>query len=446
MTSNELKKISLGWLISTRRAAQITQSNVTEPIILPNGDVVQLTFSLLNTPKVKSDGFLTTTSEGYALGTSGCAFSTLTDMAAFFHSLLEDEGEEDRSEEAPDEQKGEQDTMRTNFSATSIQEENEDDDRLNSDELEAALNAVVMGQKEAVATAVRTVVVQDAMVAPERPGVLLLTGRPGVGKTFLAHEIVRVVNEARPNNPYILLKIDGGTLGDEMGAARLTGASAGYEGYGDEPFFSPILSHPKAVIVVDEADKLGKQALRVFLSILEGSLTLNKPVNGTSSVDFRQCVFIFTCNAVTALRNRRTDRSLPALLAERRELRLALRSSFSDELLSRVGDTILMNEISPECIGDVVISELERSARSFGLEIDFVEQTLICDIIRMADVQTFGLREVNTIIRMILAPRFAAISRTTRVISLSGTLSDVTVTSAHEAHEAYEDNRRRRAG
>lgn len=442
MTSNELKEISLGWLISTRRAAQITQSNVTEPVIMPSGDVVQLTFSLLNNPTVKSDGFLTMTPEGYALGTTGCAFSTLTDMAAFFHSLLNDDSE-GRSEEESDEQREEQDMMRTNFSATSIQKENEDGDRLNPDELEAALNAVVIGQKEAVAAVVRTVVVQDAMTAPERPGVLLLTGRPGVGKTFLAHEIVRVVNEARPNNPYILLKIDGGTLGDEMGAARLTGASAGYEGYGDEPFFSPILSHPKAVIVVDEADKLGKQALRVFLSILEGSLTLNKPVNGTSSVDFRQCVFIFTCNAVTALRNRRTDRSLPALLAERRELRLALRSSFSDELLSRVGDSVLMNEISPECIGDVVISELERNARSFGLETAFVEQTLICDIIRMADVQTFGLREVNTIIRMILAPRFAAISRTTHVISLSGTLSDVTVTSAHEA---YEDNRRRRAG
>lgn len=446
MTSEELSRISLAWLISTRRAARFTQSDIVEPIEMPNGDTIPLTFSLLDQPSVKSEGFLTSNPDGYALGTTGCSFARLDDMVLFFHDLFEEaedemeeteeaETDEETSEPENDEQRGER-TMRSDY--TAFEPAAEETSRLNPDALEAALNSVVIGQEKAVSAVVRAVTVQDAMVEPERPGVLLLTGKPGVGKTFLATEIVKVIEKARPDDPYGQLKIDGATLVDEMGAARLVGASAGFTGYDDEPFFAPILSRPKTIVVVDEAEKIGKAAQQVFLSILEGSLTLNKPINGTSAVDFRRCVFIFTSNAVCDLRNRRTDRSLSSLLAERRELRLALRSSFSDALLSRIGDAVLMNAMNPENIGEVVKSELARSARAFGLEIDFVQATVIHDIIQAADVQTFGIRDIGTIIRMMIAPKFAALPRMTRVVSLYGTLSDLMVSTATNE----EDSRR----
>lgn len=330
--------------------------------------------------------------------------------------------------------------MRTNFSSTRRATGKE---RLDAEELVTALSRVVKGQPEAVRAVVNALVVQDGKIAPIRPAALLLTGKSGVGKTFLANELVNAVNDMRPSEPYQIIRIDGANLSNEMGASTLTGSAPGYIGSDQPSFFESLLSHPKTVILVDEAEKMSPQAQHIFLSILEGRMMLQHAVGESSSVDFTHSLVLFTSNAVTRLQNRRIERSLAARLAELREIKLALRGSFSTPLLSRIGQVVLMRDLDEDTIAEIAESALQKSAQSFGLDLDFIEGDIFNEILDVADVANYGVREINTVIGMTIEPEFQKIadgSGEKKTVSLYGSLDSLTVLSSDE------DNRRRRAG
>ncbi|MBZ0117760.1 MAG: AAA family ATPase, partial [Sandaracinaceae bacterium] len=142
------------------------------------------------------------------------------------------------------------------------------DSELESDELERSFEAHVMGQPEAVRTAVDLVArIRAGLTDPRRPyGTYLFTGPTGTGKTQLSKAIAGFLygDAAR------LVRFDMGELSGPDAVSRLIGDRFQPRGLLTEA----VRQQPFCVVLLDEVEKAHASVLHLLLSLLdEGRLT-----------------------------------------------------------------------------------------------------------------------------------------------------------------------------
>lgn len=155
------------------------------------------------------------------------------------------------------------------------------------------LNKEVIGQSKAVREIVLNLQKNSLSIRDKnKPVSMLFTGPTGCGKTYLCKRLA----EEFFGSKNALIRFDMGEYEEKHSISKLTGATASYVGYEDEPLFEKIRQQPYSVVLFDEIEKAAPEIFQIFLNILdEGYVTLGNGVK----VDFRHCIIIFTGNIGT---------------------------------------------------------------------------------------------------------------------------------------------------
>jgi ATP-dependent Clp protease ATP-binding subunit ClpA len=156
--------------------------------------------------------------------------------------------------------------------------------------LDEALQRVVFGQDEAVATVTNAIKRSRAGLGqPDRPaGCFLFTGPTGVGKTELARQLaLHLGNE--------FLRYDMSEFVEQHAVARLIGAPPGYVGFEQGGLLvDAVRAHPYAVVLLDEIEKAHQDLFNILLQVMDHATLTD---NSGRKADFRQVILIMTSNA-----------------------------------------------------------------------------------------------------------------------------------------------------
>ncbi|MBT9586739.1 ATP-dependent Clp protease ATP-binding subunit [bacterium] len=130
---------------------------------------------------------------------------------------------------------------------------------------------------------------------PRRPrGRFLFLGPPGVGKTHLSMALAEEIMKDRGS----LIVKNMSEYKGEGAKTRFMGADPGYVGFGKTAtLYSKVMMRPYSVVVLDEIEKAHSELGDPLLSVLDG---LGEDSQGRR-VDFSQCIFVMTSNALTDL-------------------------------------------------------------------------------------------------------------------------------------------------
>ncbi len=241
------------------------------------------------------------------------------------------------------------------------------DERSSSRRLMAErLSARVRGQGEAVKAVTSWLSFQaTGWVDPRRPrGRFLFLGPPGVGKTELA---LCLAEEVMRDRGSLIVKNMAEYKG-EGARTRFMGADPGYKGYGEVPtVYSRVMMRPYSVVVFDEFEKSDPSLGDPLLSMFDGQGEDSQ----ARRVDFSQCIFVMTSNALTAeLKPAQTEEDLRAQLR-------ALGGIWSPPLVDRIDRIVLFNPLEAEAVAEILDDLIARrraaASRPLPAEIDAEE-------------------------------------------------------------------------
>lgn len=233
-------------------------------------------------------------------------------------------------------------------------------------ELASYLKSKVIGQNAVVDSVVARLHRRMAAKRPNKPiAVFCFAGAPGVGKTYLA----QILAEKIYGSPKNLHYIDMTKFGSEATSWTLFGSASGHVG-SNKPGLLPryLRDIPNSVVLLDEIEKAHRSILTQFLSAWnDGFIT---EMSDGSKHSTAEAIFIMTTNAGRSRINEYTRD--PKITQE--ELNKLAKGALEDaqfapEVLSRVDDVFAFRELAGLDIARVVALEIEKTAKSYGLEI-----------------------------------------------------------------------------
>ena len=241
--------------------------------------------------------------------------------------------------------------------------------------LESKLRNRVKGQEEALKLTSDVIRMSKMGVSDEhRPiGSFLFMGNTGVGKTELAKSLA----ESLFDDERALVRIDMSEFMEPHSIARLIGSPPGYVGYDEGgQLTEKIRRRPYSVILFDEIEKSHPNVLNILLQILDdGRLTDTKG----RTVNFTNTIIIMTSNLKES------------------ELKSVLRP----ELLNRIDEIIIFDDLSEHIIEQIVEMQLEELRRKIALQKISIE----CDdsvkayLVQNGYQREYGARPINRLIK-----------------------------------------------
>ena len=241
--------------------------------------------------------------------------------------------------------------------------------------LESKLRNRVKGQEEALKLTSDVIRMSKTGVSDEhRPiGSFLFMGNTGVGKTELAKSLA----ESLFDDDRALVRIDMSEFMEPHSIAKLIGSPPGYVGYDEGgQLTEKIRRRPYSVILFDEIEKSHPNVLNILLQILDdGRLTDTKG----RTVNFTNTIIIMTSNLKES------------------ELKSVLRP----ELLNRIDEIIIFDDLSEHIIEQIVEMQLEELRRKIALQKISIE----CDdsvkayLVQNGYQREYGARPINRLIK-----------------------------------------------
>lgn len=166
---------------------------------------------------------------------------------------------------------------------------------LNLDYIATRLNEKIAGQSHAIAAVLQTLAaVQTYPEKQARPmGVLMFTGPTGVGKTYLAECLCEAIFGDQEHH---LLRVNMNMFKEHFDLSILLGAPPGFIGHDRPGLLSQFTAmYPRGVILLDEMEKAHPDVHDFFLQIFDKAEMTD---SRGRKLDFRQYLFIMTCNVV----------------------------------------------------------------------------------------------------------------------------------------------------
>ena len=262
--------------------------------------------------------------------------------------------------------------------------------------MEDEIRSRIVGQDEAV-RAVSDAVRRSRAGLGEatRPiGSFLFLGPTGVGKT----ELCKALAEFLFDTDEAIVRIDMSEYMEQHAVARLIGAPPGYVGYEEGGRLTEaVRRRPYCVLLFDEMDKAHPDVSNVLLQLLdEGRLT-----DGHGrTVDFRNAIIVMTSNIGSQAILEMTDQGALDLEIEA-HMRDLLKKTMRPELLNRIDETIIFNQLTRENLAGIVeiqVAHLRRRLADRGLSLDLTDAAQSALAEEGYDPQ-FGARPLKRIIQ-----------------------------------------------
>ena len=197
-------------------------------------------------------------------------------------------------------------------------------------------------------------------------GSFIFIGPSGVGKTMTAKLLAQAIS---PTDKPSLIQINMSEFTEKHTLSRLLGAPAGYIGHENEGEFSAkIYQNPFSVVLFDEIEKADQSILNILLQILEeGELVDAK----NKKIDFKNTLIILTSNigteALDDLSNigftHSGSKKTPSKKQIEESILEELQEQLPAELLARIDNTLIFNNLEKKDIQKIVLSLLEKLQR-----------------------------------------------------------------------------------
>lgn len=226
---------------------------------------------------------------------------------------------------------------------------------------------------------------------------LLLDGPTGIGKTEMAKAISKACFDGKIHVE------DMSEYKHESDLSRLTGASAGFIGYGDTPAIVRFLKeNDSGVILFDEIDKCNPKCLDILMRMIdEGEFQTAKG----DMLSTKNMVIVCTTNMSEYVEHKEVGFNIEKPSDSKHSLELARSGSIRKEILGRFDEIVKFEKLTKEECSEIALRYLLSHAAKFNLnhKADRVQliptPQFVEDVIDESNFKVFGGRNVCSVAR-----------------------------------------------
>jgi ATP-dependent Clp protease ATP-binding subunit ClpC len=238
------------------------------------------------------------------------------------------------------------------------------DDKKELSGLNERLKKVIIGQDDAIDRVCKTIKRKKLGLHNGRGTAMLLQGKTGCGKTFLAKKLA----EELFGSENAMIRFDMSEYADKTGINKLIGSNPGYVGYEEGGLLTEAVKNKKhCILLLDEIEKADNEIFNIFLQVFdEGFLTDNTG----QKVDFKNVIILLTSNvgARVASENARaigfnTNNDINERVNS--ILDKELKKQFAPEFLNRLDSIIYFNSLTDDNFKEIIKLEIEKSVKRF---------------------------------------------------------------------------------
>ena len=275
------------------------------------------------------------------------------------------------------------------------------------------LKKIVIGQETAIEKVANAIKRSRAGVSEaSRPiGSFIFVGATGVGKTYLAKSIAKLLFASEEN----MIRIDMSEYMEKHTVSKLIGSPPGYIGFGEGGLLTEAVRRkPYSVVLFDEIEKAHPDVFNMLLQILDdGRLTDSEG----KVVNFKNTIIIMTSNVGANAIEKKN--SLGFSSKENEELKeyerikeivnSELKIMFKPEFLNRVDDVIVFKKLSKEDIlkiTELSVEKLKNRLLNLNLTIDYNKKVLK----KLSEIgydKIYGARPLQRVIKTELENKIA---------------------------------------
>ena len=223
-------------------------------------------------------------------------------------------------------------------------------------------------------------------------GSFLFSGASGVGKSYLA----KVLAQHYTNTKTAFIQLDMSEFSESHSVSRLIGAPAGYVGYEDAGFLTKkIRQNSNAVVLFDEIEKAHSNVLNILLQILEDGVLTDSHGQIAS---FRNTIIILTTNI--GADSNASGIGFSSQYSKEQHIRNELARSVRKELINRIDDIVLFNELTQRNMQQIADKELQLIQNRISPLVNFsYKKTVPAAIAQKALTQDKGARAIRSVIQ-----------------------------------------------
>ena len=258
---------------------------------------------------------------------------------------------------------------------------------LNKQQIIRDLKKNVFGQDNIIVQLVNTTI-KNNKITKNKPYVLLLVGKSGVGKTFLVKEYAKLLF-----NRESFIRLDMSEYKDDFSSSKIIGSPPGYVGYSDsKTVLDKIKFNPYSVLLLDEVEKASPSVLKLFLQVFdEGVMT---SANG-DVIDFSNVTIFMTSNlGINKNVLGFSDSNKEIVVDEFKEF-------LGVEFVNRVDQILMFNELDEKSVEKIVKKKLTDIVEKEKCD-KFISTDIVNKVMSKIDYKVSGARKIDRIIEEIV--------------------------------------------
>lgn len=232
-----------------------------------------------------------------------------------------------------------------------------------SQKMRVALEQKVIGQDDAVSSLCQGYLTASLSAAEGPRVIYTFAGPPGVGKTFLAHQLSEQL-EIHEQTGYEFNVFNMEHYTDQRDGMKLFGSGVQFVDANLGALTRLVRAMPRQILLFDEIEKAHPTVIQSLLSVLDSGMA--KDQTSQENVRFDQCIIIFTTNLGYEVLGRNTQsKALSVFDVLKSAKHPANGSSLSPEFVNRLakGFTVVFNQLKTNHLIKLAEKELEKHSK-----------------------------------------------------------------------------------